>query len=173
MGWKSLQIWPIYQFSFRILPFPLLHLDHYYEEMCFFSYFIRVRFFICSLPYSSWFSSTWNLGLLFGHRKVSVFSQALLLVLDYSWSHNPPTYRRTVTPNWYWTHIVSEFGVDSSCITGACHCTQHTMFFNLCWVHIKVMNIRKCDGFLNWNDHEVTNQHNQCISSYTRNKYKK
>ena len=36
MGWKSLQIWPIYQFSFRILPFPLLHLDHYYEEMCFF-----------------------------------------------------------------------------------------------------------------------------------------
>ena len=22
-------------------------------------------------------------------------------MLDYRWSHNPPTYRRTVTPNWY------------------------------------------------------------------------
>ena len=46
-----------------------------------------------------------------------------LLVLDYRWSHNPPTYRRTVTPNWCQTHTVPKFGLQSSWITGACHYT--------------------------------------------------
>ena len=54
-----------------------------------------------------------------------MFSQAPLLVLDYRWSHNPPTYRRTVTPNWYRTHTVPKFGLLSSWITGACHYTRH------------------------------------------------
>ena len=115
-----------------------------------------------------------QLGILV-HCLVSSRSQYLVRLLSLYWITVGHTIhdRRTVTPKWYWTHIVPEFGLDSSWITGACHCTQHTMFFNLCWIHIKVMNIKKCDGFLNWNDHEVTNQHNQCISSYTRNKYKK
>ena len=42
-------------------------------------------------------------------------------MLDYSWSHNPLTYRRTVTPNCYWTHTVPKFGLQSSWIIGACH----------------------------------------------------
>ena len=45
-------------------------------------------------------------------------------MLDYRWSHNPPTCWRTVTPNWYWTHTVSKFGLQSSWTTGACHYTQ-------------------------------------------------
>ena len=53
-----------------------------------------------------------------------VFSQAPLLVLDYRWSHNPPTYRRTVTTNWYQTNTVPKFGPQSSWITGACHYTR-------------------------------------------------
>ena len=65
-----------------------------------------VGFFIRSLPYGSQFSPTWNLGSLLGLSQVPVFSQAPLLVLDYRWSHDPPTYRRTITPNWYRTHTV-------------------------------------------------------------------
>ena len=44
-------------------------------------------------------------------------------MLDYRWSHNPPTYRRTVTPNWYRSRTVPKFGLQSSWITGACHYT--------------------------------------------------
>ena len=40
-----------------------------------------------------------NFGSLLGLSLVPVFSQATLLVLDYKWSENPPTYRRTVTVN--------------------------------------------------------------------------
>ena len=61
------------------------------------------------------------------HCQVSVRSQylvRLLLVLDYRWSLNPPTYRRTVTPNWYRTHTVPKFGLQSSWITGAYHYTR-------------------------------------------------
>ena len=29
-----------------------------------------------------------------------------LIVLDYRWSQNPPSYQRTVTPNWYLAHTV-------------------------------------------------------------------
>ena len=83
--------------------------SHYY----FFSLF-RVGFFIGSLPYGSYFSPTWNLGSLLGLSQVPVFSHAPLLVLDYKWSHNPPTYQRTVTPNWYRTHIAPKFGLQSS-----------------------------------------------------------
>ena len=54
--------------------------------------------FIRSLTYSSQFSPTWNLGSLLGLSQVPVFSQASLLVLDYRWSQNLPTYRRTATP---------------------------------------------------------------------------
>ena len=44
-------------------------------------------------------------------------------MLDYRWSRNPPTCRRAVTPNWYRTHTVLKFGLQSSWITGACHYT--------------------------------------------------
>ena len=50
-----------------------------------------------------------------------VFSQAPLLVLDYRWSHNPPTHQRTVTPNRYRTNIVPKFGFQSSRRTVAYH----------------------------------------------------
>ena len=58
---------------------------------------------------------------------VSVRSQYLVRFLSwmfYKWSHSPPTYRRTVTPNRYWTHTVPEFDLQSSWITGACHYTR-------------------------------------------------
>ena len=45
-------------------------------------------------------------------------------MLDYRWSHNPPTYWRTVSPNWYRTHTVQKFSLQSSWITGACHYTR-------------------------------------------------
>ena len=54
------------------------------------------------------------------HCYVLVFSQAPLLVLDYRWLHNPPTYQRIVTPNWYRTHTVPQFGLQSSWITYRC-----------------------------------------------------
>ena len=41
-------------------------------------------------------------------------------MLDYRWSHSPPTYQSTVTSNWYQIHTVPKFGLQS---TGACHCT--------------------------------------------------
>ena len=44
-------------------------------------------------------------------------------MLDHRWPHNPPTYQRTVTPNWYRTHTVPEFGLLGSWVTGACHYT--------------------------------------------------
>ena len=73
-----------------------------------------------------------NLGLLLGVSQVPVFSQAPLLVQDYRWSHTPPTYRRTGTPNWYRTHTVSKFGLQSSWITGAYHYTRlHLAQLNL------------------------------------------
>ena len=40
------------------------------------------------------------------------------------WSHGPPTYWRTVTPNWYWTRVVPKLSLPSSWSTGACYCTQ-------------------------------------------------
>ena len=45
-----------------------------------------------------------------------------LVRLDYKGPHNPFTYRRTVTPNWYRTHTVPKFGLQSSWVTGGCHC---------------------------------------------------
>ena len=45
-------------------------------------------------------------------------------MLDHRWAHNPPTYQRTVTPNWYRTHTVPEFGLLGSWVTGACHYTR-------------------------------------------------
>ena len=44
-------------------------------------------------------------------------------MLNYRWSHNLPTYQRTVTPNWFWNHIVSRFSLQCSWITGACYNT--------------------------------------------------
>ena len=35
-------------------------------------------------------------------------------MLDYRWSNNPPIYRRTFAPNWYRTHTVPKFGLQSS-----------------------------------------------------------
>ena len=67
----------------------------------FFSYFIQSRFFYPQL----------NLRQLI---QVPVFSQAPLLVLDYRWSNNPPIYQRTFAPNWYRTHTVPKFGLQSS-----------------------------------------------------------
>ena len=84
----------------------------------------RVGFFIRSLPYGSYFSPTWNFGSLLGLSWVPVFSQGPLLVLDYRWSHIPPTYRRTDTPNWYRTYNVPKFGLQSSWITGECYYTR-------------------------------------------------
>ena len=54
-----------------------------------------------------------------------------LLVLDYRWSHNSPTYWRTVTPNWYRTHTIPKFSLQTSWITGACHNTRrHSNMWN-------------------------------------------
>ena len=53
--------------------------------------------------------------------KSQSIGQVHLLVLDYRWSHNPPTYWRTVTPNRCWTHTVPKFCLQSSCIGGTCH----------------------------------------------------
>ena len=78
-----------------------------------------------SLPYGSLFSPTWNLGSLLDLSLVPVFSQAPLLVLDYRCSHNLPTYQRTVFPNWYRTHTVSKFGLQSSWITGGYYGFRH------------------------------------------------
>ena len=39
--------------------------------------------------------------------------QALLLVLNSSLFLNPPTYRRTVIPNWHLTQFVPNFGLQS------------------------------------------------------------
>ena len=61
------------------------------------------------------------------HCQVSVRSQYLAWLLSQCWirwSHNLPTYRRTVTPNLYRTHSVPKFGLQSSWITGACHYTR-------------------------------------------------
>ena len=64
-------------------------------------------------------------------------------MLDYRWSLNPPTYRRTVTPNWYRTHTVPKFGLQSSWDTGACHytrpkarnhCTTYITLLYLKWI---------------------------------------
>ena len=53
------------------------------------------------------------------HCLFSVRSHDLIwLVLDYRWSHNPLNYRRAITPNWYRTHTVPKFGLQSSRITG-------------------------------------------------------
>ena len=41
--------------------------------------------------------------------KVPVFSQVPVLMLNYRWSHNPPSYWRNLTLNWYWTNTVSYF----------------------------------------------------------------
>ena len=60
----------------------------------------------------------------------SIFSQVPLLVLDYRWSHNPPTNWRTVMPNWYWAHTIPKFNVQSSWTTDASYYTQHTLFSN-------------------------------------------
>ena len=60
--------------------------------------------------------------------KVSVRSPYLVSFLFLcwitKWSHNPPTYRRTVSSNWYCTHTVLRFGHQRSWITGACHYTR-------------------------------------------------
>ena len=45
-------------------------------------------------------------------------------MLDYRWSHNPLTYRGTVTSNWYWSHTVPKVGSQSSRITDECHNTR-------------------------------------------------
>ena len=58
------------------------------------------------------------------HCLISVRSQYLVKLLSYRWSHNPPTYRRTVTQNWYRTHTIPKFGLESSWITSACHYIQ-------------------------------------------------
>ena len=51
-------------------------------------------------------------------------------MLDCSWSHNLPTYWKTVSPNWYWTHTFPKFYIESSWITDACHCTRHKLHLN-------------------------------------------
>ena len=61
---------------------------------------------------------------MLGFSQVPVFSQTPLLARVYRWSHNPPTYRRAVTPNWYRTQTIPKFGLESSWITCACHCTR-------------------------------------------------
>ena len=38
-------------------------------------------------------------------------------MLDFRWSHNPPTCRRTVAPNWYLTYTVPIFGLQSSSLS--------------------------------------------------------
>ena len=53
--------------------------------------------------------------------QVPSFSQAPLVVLNYIWSHNPPTYWTTVTLNWYCTHTVSKLCLLNSWVSGACH----------------------------------------------------
>ena len=47
-------------------------------------------------------------------------------MLDYRWSRNPGTYQGTVTPNWYRTHTVPQFGHQGSWIISACHYTRQS-----------------------------------------------
>ena len=98
-----------------------LSISHAHFFFFYFSYFIQSRVFL-SVAYLT-VANLARLGISV-HCQVSVFSQAPLLVLDYRWSHNPPTYQRTVTPNWYRTHSVPKFGLQSSWMTGACHYTR-------------------------------------------------
>ena len=46
-------------------------------------------------------------------------------MLDLTWSHNRPTYRMTVTLNWYWTRTIPKCDLYSIWITAACHYTRH------------------------------------------------
>ena len=55
-------------------------------------------------------------------------------MLNYRWSHNSPTYRKTLTPNWYRTHTVPKFGLQCSWITGACHYTRQFNYASLIWM---------------------------------------
>ena len=55
-------------------------------------------------------------------------------MLNYRWSHNPPTYRKTLTTNWYRIHTVPKFGLQSSWITGACHYTRQFNYAPLIWM---------------------------------------
>ena len=98
----------LFKFSGKVLPVILILLFLF----CFFFFLVilfRVGSFIRSLTCGSSFSLTWNLGSLLDLSSVQVFSQARLPVLDYRWSQNLPTYRRTVTPNWYRTRTFPKF----------------------------------------------------------------
>ena len=101
-----------------ILVVSSLFLIKCYQGIPFFTYFIypqlTLRQLIQQQPdLESQFINRFQLG--------PSISQAPVLVLDYRWSYNLPTYRRTVTPHWYKTHSISIFGLLSSWITGACH----------------------------------------------------
>ena len=71
---------------------------------CIFSLiFLESRFLSVAHPTVA--NLSWlGLGSLVGLSSAPVFSHVPLLLLDYRWSHNPPTYWRTVIPSWYWTH---------------------------------------------------------------------
>lgn len=92
---------------------------------------VRVSFFICSLPYGSWFNPVWNLSLLLRLNWIPVFNQVLLHVLDYKWSHNSSTFWRTVTHNRYWTRTILKFCLQYRWITGACYYTRPNLWSNL------------------------------------------
>ena len=59
---------------------------------------------------------------------LSIFSQVTLLLLDYRWSHNPPTNWRTVTPNWYWALTVPKFNLQNSWIIDASYYKLHSPY---------------------------------------------
>ena len=89
--------------------------------------YLESDIFIRSLTNGSQSTPTWNLGSLLGLQLgPSIYSQVPLLLLDYRWSRNPPTYRMTVTSNWYWTHTVLKFDLQSRWITGPCHYTWNS-----------------------------------------------
>ena len=61
-------------------------------------------------------------------------------IADYRWSHNPPTYRRTVSPSWYRTHTVPNFDLQCSWIKSAWHYTRQTTHCTL----VHVCNFNEC-----------------------------
>ena len=113
-------------YFFSVFTVPMLKSSNLHTVFLF-CYFIQSQIF-CSTAYLT----VANLARLriSVHCQVSVRSQHLVKLhcqcstaSDYRLSHKTHTYRRIVTPNWYLTHTVPKFSLQSSWITVACHYT--------------------------------------------------
>ena len=99
--------------SYKMTKFQLFS----YFKPLFFSYFIYSRVFYPQLTLWQLIQPDLEYRFIVRSQLGPSFSKAPLQVLDYRCSHNPHTYRRTVTPNWYRTHTVPKFSLQSSWIT--------------------------------------------------------